>query len=235
MRFRSIRDLVDGDSGLVLQDLKPVWLMSPLSVSDALPLANSFDVVIFDEASQVTLEEAVPAIFRARQVIVVGDEMQLPPTSFFASKGAEDEETLLVEDATGQKVEYDLSSNSLLNHAARNLPATMLGWHYRSRSESLISFSNCAFYQGRLLTVPEVELPAESMSRDCRSCCKRRIRRHRSTARTTAELPLAGKWDLRAAAQCERSRLYCPFGSRPAGPRNRTVDRHHRLFGIPTG
>ena len=160
----AIRDLVDGDTGLVLQDLKPVWLMSPLSVSDALPLANSFDVVIFDEASQVTLEEAVPAIFRARQLIVVGDEMQLPPTSFFASKGAEDEETLLVEDATGQKVEYDLSSNSLLNHAARNLPATMLGWHYRSRSESLISFSNCAFYQGRLLTVPEVELPAESMT-----------------------------------------------------------------------
>jgi DNA polymerase III delta prime subunit len=157
MRFRSIRDLVAGDPGLVLQDLKPVWLMSPLSVSDALPLAGCFDVVIFDEASQVTLEEAVPAIFRASQVLVVGDAMQLPPTSFFASK-ADDDERLVVEDPSGQEVEYDLSGDSLLNHAARSLPATMLGWHYRSRSESLISFSNAAFYQGRLLTVPDVAL-----------------------------------------------------------------------------
>lgn len=155
MRFRSIRDLVDGETGVVLGDLKPVWLMSPVSVSDALPLDTQFDVVIFDEASQVTLEEAVPAIFRAKQVLVVGDEMQLPPTRFFASK-TEDEEQLLLEDATGHAVEYELSSSSFLNHAARNLPATMLGWHYRSRSESLISFSNAAFYQGRLLTVPDV-------------------------------------------------------------------------------
>ena len=60
MRFRSIRDLVDDETGLVVRDLKPIWLMSPLSVSDALPLAHVFDVVIFDEASQVTLEESVP-------------------------------------------------------------------------------------------------------------------------------------------------------------------------------
>jgi hypothetical protein len=159
MRFRSIRDLVAGDSGLVLQDLKPVWLMSPLSVSDALPLTGCFDVVIFDEASQVTLEEAVPTIFRASQVLVVGDEMQLPPTSFFSAKAADEDDRLVVEDSSGQEVEYDLSGNSLLNHAARSLPATMLGWHYRSRSESLISFSNAAFYQGRLLTVPDAALP----------------------------------------------------------------------------
>jgi hypothetical protein len=163
MRFRSIRDLVAGDSGPVLQDLKPVWLMSPLSVSDALPLARIFDVIIFDEASQVTLEEAVPAIFRAKQVLVVGDEMQLPPTRFFAAKATDEEERLLVEDVSGQEVEYDLSSDSFLNHAASNLPATMLGWHYRSRSESLISFSNAAFYQGRLLTVPDVALPPAQM------------------------------------------------------------------------
>jgi DNA polymerase III delta prime subunit len=164
MRFRSIRDLFAGDSGLVLQDLKPVWLMSPLSVSDTLPLTDFFDVVIFDEASQVTLEEAVPAIFRAKQILVVGDEMQLPPTSFFASRELDEVEQLVVEDATGQQVEYDLSNNSFLNHAARNLPATMLGWHYRSRSESLISFSNAAFYRGRLLTVPEVASPPAGMT-----------------------------------------------------------------------
>jgi hypothetical protein len=164
MRYRSIRDLVEGDTALVVRDLKPVWLMSPLSVSDTLPLAaRQFDVVIFDEASQVTLEEAIPCIFRAPQAIVVGDEMQLPPTSFFATKRDEDEDALMIEDE-GETVEYSLDSNSLLNHAGRNLASTMLGWHYRSRSESLISFSNWAFYEGRLMTVPEeqvsvVELP----------------------------------------------------------------------------
>jgi hypothetical protein len=158
MRFKAIRDLVSGDCGEVIKDLKPVWLMSPLSVSDTLPLDTGyFDVVIFDEASQITLEEAVPSLFRAGQAIVVGDEMQLPPTSFFESRHEEDDEGLLIEEE-GELVEYELESNSFLNHAARNLPSTMLGWHYRSRSESLISFSNWAFYEGRLLTVPEEQL-----------------------------------------------------------------------------
>jgi hypothetical protein len=160
MRFKPIRDLASGDSGEVVKNLKPVWLMSPLSVSDTLPLDTAcFDVVIFDEASQITLEEAVPSLFRATQAIVVGDEMQLPPTSFFSAKLSDDEEELLIEDE-GELVSYELESNSFLNHAARNLPATMLGWHYRSRSESLISFSNWAFYEGRLLTVPEEQLVA---------------------------------------------------------------------------
>ncbi len=165
MRYKSIRDLLAGSSGFVIQDLKPIWLMSPLSVADALPLdATPFDVVIFDEASQVTLEEAVPSIFRAKQVIVVGDEMQLPPTNFFSAKQVDEEETLRIQDEEGEAVEYDLSSNSFLSQAARNLPATMLGGHYRSRSESLISFSNAAFYQGRLLTVPEATFPATNLS-----------------------------------------------------------------------
>jgi predicted DNA-binding WGR domain protein len=161
MRYKSIRDLVSGDSGEVIKDLKPVWLMSPLSVSDTLPMdAAYFDVVIFDEASQITLEEAVPAVFRAPQAIVVGDEMQLPPTDFFSARQtSEEEEELRIEEA-GEVIRYDLASNSFLNHAAKNLPSTMLGWHYRSRSESLVSFSNWAFYDGRLLTVPEERLPA---------------------------------------------------------------------------
>ncbi|MCO6455463.1 MAG: DNA2/NAM7 family helicase, partial [Pirellulaceae bacterium] len=158
MRYKSIRDLVAGDSGLVIRDLKPVWLMSPLSVSDALPLDTElFDVVIFDEASQITLEEAIPSLFRARQTIVVGDEMQLPPTDFFSSRQSDDEDPLEL-DEQGEVLQYDLSCNSFLNHSARNLPSCVLGWHYRSRSESLISFSNWAFYQGRLLTVPEEQL-----------------------------------------------------------------------------
>ena len=158
MRYKSIRDLMSGDSGAVIRDLKPVWLMSPLSVSDTLPLnADTFDVVIFDEASQITLEEAVPSIFRARQAIVVGDEMQLPPTSFFVSQRPDEGDELTFEE-NGELVTYDVDSNSFLNQAARNLPACMLAWHYRSQSESLISFSNHAFYDGRLLTVPDARL-----------------------------------------------------------------------------
>lgn len=160
MRYKSIRDLVSGDSGEVIKDLKPVWLMSPLSVSDTLPMdATYFDVVIFDEASQITLEEAVPSVFRAPQAIVVGDEMQLPPTDFFSARQTSDEEEELLIEEAGEVIQYDLASNSFLNHAAKNLPSTMLGWHYRSRSESLVSFSNWAFYDGRLLTVPEERLP----------------------------------------------------------------------------
>ncbi|HEX5443751.1 MAG TPA: AAA domain-containing protein, partial [Pirellulales bacterium] len=159
IRFKSIRDLVAGPAGQVIRDLKPVWLMSPLSVSDTLPLDEQlFDVVIFDEASQITVEEAVPTIFRARQAIVVGDEMQLPPTDFFSARADHDEADRLLVEEGDEVVTYDLDSGSFLNHAVRNLASRLLGWHYRSRSESLISFSNRAFYQGKLLTVPEERL-----------------------------------------------------------------------------
>ena len=160
MRFRAIRELVEGPARAIIQDLMPVWLMSPLSVSDTLPLhAEMFDVVIFDEASQIPLEEAVPSLFRAAQTIVVGDEMQLPPTTFFASKRSENDEEDDKNDTPIAEAQYELSSDSFLAHASKNLPSTMLGWHYRSRSESLISFSNWAFYDGRLLTVPDEKLP----------------------------------------------------------------------------
>jgi predicted DNA-binding WGR domain protein len=155
MRHRSIRDLSDDETGAVINDLKPIWLMSPLSVSDTLPLSpDLFDVVIFDEASQIPTEEAVPAMSRASQVVVVGDEMQLPPTSFFSSGGAEADDEIFVEE-DGERIAINLDADSLLNQAARNLPATLLAWHYRSRHESLISFSNAAFYGGRLVTIPD--------------------------------------------------------------------------------
>ena len=155
MRYKAIRDLVADETGDVVKQLKPVWLMSPLSVSDTLPLdSERFDVVIFDEASQITLEEAVPALFRAPQSIIVGDQMQLPPADFFAAKGSDEETDLLIE-SHGELVHYDLDTGSFLSHAAQSLSSAMLGWHYRSRSESLISFSNWRFYDGRLLTVPD--------------------------------------------------------------------------------
>jgi predicted DNA-binding WGR domain protein len=159
MRYKSVRGLLAGPAGEVIIDLKPVWLMSPLSVSDTLPIdTNAFDVVIFDEASQVPLEEAIPALFRADQVVVSGDQMQLPPTNFFSATRRSEDNLLLEDDEEGETVEYELDGNSFLSHTARTLSSTMLGWHYRSRSESLISFSNAAFYEGGLLTVPERQL-----------------------------------------------------------------------------
>jgi DNA polymerase III delta prime subunit len=161
MRYKAIRELASGDTGQVVRDMKPIWLMSPLSVSDTLPLAaDLFDVVIFDEASQIPVEEAVPALYRAPQIIVVGDEMQLPPTNFFSSGRDAEDETVSVEDEDeGDRVAVVLDADSLLNQGARNLPATLLAWHYRSRYESLIGFSNAAFYAGKLYTVPDRSLP----------------------------------------------------------------------------
>jgi hypothetical protein len=155
MRYRSIRDLASGTPGSVVSVLRPVWLMSPASVSDTLPLDTTFDVVIYDEASQIPVEEAIPALHRAPQIIVVGDQMQLPPTQYFRVAGpAADPDT---EDA--EQVGIALTDDSFLAISALRLSSTMLSWHYRSRSEALISFSNAAFYQGRLATVPD-RLPA---------------------------------------------------------------------------
>jgi hypothetical protein len=160
MRYKSIREIASANSGQVVRDMKPVWLMSPLSVSDTLPLApDLFDVVIFDEASQIPVEEAVPALYRAPQVIVVGDEMQLPPTDFFSAARSADEDTLEVEDE-GERYSVVLDAESLLHQGARNLPATLLAWHYRSRSECLIGYSNAAFYAGNLYTIPDRTITA---------------------------------------------------------------------------
>lgn len=158
MRHKPVRTLAAGSTGTVLRDLKPVWLMSPLSVSDTLPLdPNLFDVVIFDEASQVPVEEAVPALFRAPQVIVVGDQMQLPPTNFFSAAPGED-------DVETESVGITLEGDSFLAQASATLPSTLLAWHYRSRSESLIGFSNAAFYGASLRTVPDRELPGAALA-----------------------------------------------------------------------
>jgi hypothetical protein len=154
--YKSIRELFAGEAGPAMRRLKPVWLMSPLSVADILPLEEKlFDVVIFDEASQIPLEDAIPTLYRARQMIVVGDEMQLQPSAFFASAGGEEEDA----DQAGLFV-HDLNADSFLNRASAALPRTMLAWHYRSQHEALIGFCNKAFYKGQLQTVPNVaELP----------------------------------------------------------------------------
>ena len=155
MRYKSIRELSAKESGLVLKDIKPIWLMSPYSVSDSLPLdSDYFDVVIFDEASQITLEEGVPALYRARQTIIVGDERQMPPTDFFSAKAEDPDDLDGIED-TEEDEWLSSDADSLLVQGARKLNSVLLSWHYRSHYETLISFSNHAFYEGNLLTIPD--------------------------------------------------------------------------------
>ncbi len=172
MRYKSIRELAGEETNSLLTALKPVWLMSPLSVSDTMPIdVDLFDVVIYDEASQITVEEGVPSLFRTKQTIIVGDEMQMPPTNFFSSSNTVDED----ESETEEHIGISLDADSLLNQGGRKLSSVMLGWHYRSRHESLISFSNAAFYKRGLLTIPdnvmhqsqsEESLPVTDISED---------------------------------------------------------------------
>ncbi len=124
--------------------LKPCWMMSPLSVSQYID-ANliHFDVLIFDEASQLRTEDVVSAIIRSDQVIVIGDQKQLPPTSFFSTGDVEDEDD-----------ENDESYESILDECSNFMSKYTLKWHYRSQDERLITFSNLNFYDSQLVTFP---------------------------------------------------------------------------------
>ena len=135
----------------LLPTLKPCIMMSPLSVSTYLgDSAFEFDAVIFDEASQVRTEEAIGAIFRAKNTIIAGDSKQLPPTDFFStSMSSHDEYTENEEGETDDTGAYE----SLLDEAIM-LPTQTLLWHYRSRHEHLIAFSNQKIYNGNLTTFP---------------------------------------------------------------------------------
>lgn len=141
---KSIRQLLS-EIGELVQTLKPCFLMSPLSVSTFLPSDMEFDVVVFDEASQIFPQDAVGAIYRGKQLIVVGDSRQMPPSSFFQATAETDEEA---EDESVSDFE------SILDYCATTLPQCRLKWHYRSRFESLIAFSNRHFYDGELVTFP---------------------------------------------------------------------------------
>jgi very-short-patch-repair endonuclease len=139
----------------VLTALKPCWAMSPLVVSQLLPADGQyFDVVVFDEASQVTPADAVPALLRAKQVVVAGDEHQLPPTAFFTAADAAAEEPLGV--TADGAIDLALTSGyeSILDVLTALLPGYLLRWHYRSQDERLIAFSNAHIYDGSLVTFP---------------------------------------------------------------------------------
>lgn len=135
----------------LLMKLKPCLMMSPLSVSYFLEAESyHFDLVIFDEASQIFPEDAIGAIFRGSQVIIAGDSKQLPPTNFFATAtNNADGEYDLDEEAPEEAV-----SDSILEESASVLPNRTLRWHYRSKHEDLIAFSNHQIYQNQLITFP---------------------------------------------------------------------------------
>ena len=144
-RHLPIRQLITR-SGRAIQAIKPVFMMSPLSIANFLPPGElEFDIVIFDEASQVRPVDALGALMRGKQAVVVGDSEQLPPTSFFASVLGEIEEDSVVESRTA-----DMESVLSL-FRAQGAPLRPLQWHYRSRHESLIALSNQEFYNNSLV------------------------------------------------------------------------------------
>ncbi|MFN0009321.1 MAG: AAA domain-containing protein [Planctomycetota bacterium] len=134
----------------LLTAICPCWMASPLSVSQIFGSDRRyFDVVIFDEASQVLPEDAIPAIMRASQVVVAGDRHQLPPTTFFADGGETDDAP--TDEDPSQTVGFESLLDLLSASSARS---RMLTWHYRSRDEALIAFSNGEIYDWRLVTFP---------------------------------------------------------------------------------
>jgi len=176
VRAKRLREFLDLGAGLGLLTLRPVWLMNPDVASRLLPLKRAlFDVVIFDEASQMPVEYALPSLYRSRAMIVSGDEKQMPPTSFFTSRVESDEaEAFDVDEAETDASEEGRAELTeawnrqeikdcpdLLQLGKATLPNTTLQIHYRSAFRELINFSNAAFYQNALnvpVRLPEAEV-----------------------------------------------------------------------------
>ena len=155
-RHLPVRDFVRNAADVLLA-LKPCWAMSPLVVSQLLPPQPYFDVVIFDEASQITPADAVTSILRGRQLVVAGDDKQLPPTAFFVSDSTEEESDQrragnARAPAGGHRGIRVDPGRARLGAAAS---ASSL-WHYRSRDERLIAFSNAHIYDRTLITFPGI-------------------------------------------------------------------------------
>ena len=154
-RHKPVRQLAT-EMGDAFPALAPCMLMSPLSIAQYLPADHAlFDLVIFDEASQIATWDAIGSIARGRQVIIAGDPRQMPPTSFFSrGAGATDDDAATEEDM-----------ESILDEClAAGIPQHGLEWHYRSRHESLIAFSNSRYYENRLITFPAPETRESAVS-----------------------------------------------------------------------
>jgi hypothetical protein len=151
-----VRRLLE-EAGEVAQALKPCFMMTPLTVSQFLPAGIRFDVVIFDEASQVRPSDAINCIYRGAQLIVAGDEQQLPPTSFFDAAMADGDDEYDEDDFA------EFESILKLCLGAGGLRQLPLRWHYRSHHEDLILYSNHSFYEGRLVSFPGAVHSAEDL------------------------------------------------------------------------
>ncbi|MFB9308616.1 very-short-patch-repair endonuclease [Agromyces hippuratus] len=146
-RHIPVRELMDRSRD-VIQAIHPCFMMSPLAVSQYLPTDMTFDYVIFDEASQVMPGDAVNCIYRGAALIAAGDQKQLPPTTFFVNASSVDEDSDEEDLATDYESVLDLMKSS------GSFNAITLRWHYRSRHEHLIAFSNFSFYESKLITFP---------------------------------------------------------------------------------
>jgi AAA domain/REase_MTES_1575/Protein of unknown function (DUF4011) len=141
-----------------LLDVIPVWLLSPETMVTMFPAEPLFDLVIFDEASQCTVANGFPVLSRAKRFVVAGDDKQMPPSAFFSSRAETDDEAEEDEAKKADRSMFD--EESLLTLAAARIERRSLSWHYRCRQESLIAFSNNAFYEGNLQTIPSPHGPA---------------------------------------------------------------------------
>lgn len=149
-RHMPVRRLVDRTSHVLLA-LRPCWAMSPLVVSRILPAARLFDIVVFDEASQIQPHDAITSIARGQSLVVAGDDKQLPPTNFFGRLIGGADEWDDDEDGAGDLTDYE----SILSAMRPLMPHhEMLKWHYRSQDERLIAFSNREIYGDQLVTFP---------------------------------------------------------------------------------
>ena len=153
-RHKPIRQIMRA-AGQMVQRIKPVLLMSPISIAQYLPPGSAdFDLLLIDEASQVRPEDALGAIARCRQIVVVGDQKQLPPTSFFDRVAGSDEEEYGDEEEEIRTASATEMESVLTLCEARGLNPAMLEWHYRSRDPSLITVNNAEFYEYRLILPP---------------------------------------------------------------------------------
>ena len=157
-RHLRLRKLLE-KAGEAVSTIKPVFLMSPISVAQYLKLGRlTFDILLIDEASQVRPEDAMGAILRSRQIVVVGDQKQLPPTSFFKRLVSDESEVDFDDTADIQASQAGDMESILALCEAKAMAGGMLQWHYRSRHPSLIQVSNYEFYNNRLICPPNPEL-----------------------------------------------------------------------------
>lgn len=153
-RLMPLRAFVRSFAGEGLLELLPVWLLSPETMAVLFPREAYFDRIIIDEASQCTVESGFPALMRAKSFVVVGDEKQMPPSRFFQGGSDDEEEFETEQDDDGVRSRELFSSESLLTLSRSLCRHEGLKWHYRSKDESLIAFSNHAMYGAELLTIP---------------------------------------------------------------------------------